>query len=53
MEKKLQYDTRKVHRINLVIISVLAVLICGPMILSKGIVYLFIGLAVIGLAVGK
>lgn len=53
MEKKLQYDTRKVHRINLVIISVLAVLICGPMILSKGIVYLFIGLAVIGLAVGN
>lgn len=53
MEKKVRYDTRKVHRVNLAIISVLAVLICGPMILSKGIVYLFIGLAVIGLAVGN
>lgn len=53
MEKKLRYDTRKVHRVNLAIISVLAVLICGPMILSKGIVYLFIGLGVIGLAVGN
>lgn len=53
MGKKLQYDTRKVHRVNLTIISVLAVLICGPMILSKGIIYLFIGLGVIGLAVGN
>ena len=53
MEIKLRYDTRKVHRVNLAIISVLAVLICGPMILSKGIVYLFIGLGVIGLAVGN
>ena len=53
MEKKLRYDTRKVHRVNLAIISVLAVLICGPVILSKGIVYLFIGISVIGLAVGN
>ncbi len=51
MEKKIRYDTRKVHRVNLAIISILAVLICGPMILSKGIIYLFIGLAVITLAV--
>lgn len=53
MEIKLRYDTRKVHRVNLAIISVLAILICGPMILSKGIVFLFIGLGVIGLAVGN
>lgn len=36
MQKKLYYDPNKIHRINLAIISVLAVLICGPMILSKG-----------------
>ncbi|MFF2175992.1 methyl-accepting chemotaxis protein [Lysinibacillus sp. NPDC058147] len=51
MEKKIRYDTRKVHRVNLAIISILAVLICGPMILSKGIMFLFVGLAVIALAV--
>ncbi|QDQ02928.1 hypothetical protein FOH38_22150 [Lysinibacillus fusiformis] len=51
MENKIRYDTRKVHRVNLAIISILAVLICGPMILSKGIAYLFIGLAVNALAV--
>ncbi|KOS68523.1 hypothetical protein AEA09_08140 [Lysinibacillus contaminans] len=53
MGKKLRYDTCKVHRVNLAIISILAILICGPMILSKGIVYLFIGLGVIGLAIGN
>lgn len=51
MEHKIRYDTRKVHRVNLAIISILAILICGPMILSKGIHFLFIGLAVIALAV--
>ncbi|WP_342503730.1 methyl-accepting chemotaxis protein [Lysinibacillus sp. FSL L8-0126] len=51
MENKIRYDTRKVHRVNLAIISILAILICGPMILSKGIHFLFIGLAVISLAV--
>ncbi|WP_107951581.1 methyl-accepting chemotaxis protein [Lysinibacillus parviboronicapiens] len=51
MENKIRYDTRKVHRVNLAIISILAILICGPMILSKGITYLFIGLMVIALAV--
>jgi len=53
MENKIRYDTRKVHRVNLAIISILAILICGPMILSKGILFLFIGLAVIALAVGN
>ncbi|MEK5232167.1 methyl-accepting chemotaxis protein [Lysinibacillus sp. FSL K6-0232] len=51
MEKKLRYDTQKVHRVNLAIISILAMLICGPMILSKGILFLFVGLIVIALAV--
>ncbi|MFJ6210647.1 methyl-accepting chemotaxis protein [Lysinibacillus sp. NPDC092081] len=51
MEKKIRYDTRKVHRVNLAIISILAVLICGPLILSKGIMFLFVGLAVMALAV--
>lgn len=51
MEHKIRYDTRKVHRVNLAIISILAILICGPMILSKGILFLFVGLAVITLAV--
>ncbi|MFJ7731635.1 methyl-accepting chemotaxis protein [Lysinibacillus sp. NPDC097231] len=51
MEKKIRYDTRKVHRVNLAIISILAVLICGPMIFSKGIMFLFVGLAVIALAI--
>ncbi|XRD23523.1 hypothetical protein AABM34_13320 [Lysinibacillus fusiformis] len=51
MENKIRYDTRKVHRVNLAIISILAILICGPMILSKGILFLFVGLAVIALAV--
>lgn len=51
MEKKLRYDTQKVHRVNLAIISVLAILICGPMILSKGVLFLFVGLIVIALAV--
>ncbi|MFJ5766472.1 methyl-accepting chemotaxis protein [Lysinibacillus sp. NPDC093210] len=51
MEKNIRYDTRKVHQVNLAIISILAILICGPMILSKGIVFLFIGLAVIALAI--
>lgn len=51
--KKLRYDTRKVHRVNLTIISFFAVLICGPIILSKDMIQLFIGLGVIGLAVGN
>ncbi|MFJ7913983.1 MULTISPECIES: methyl-accepting chemotaxis protein [unclassified Lysinibacillus] len=51
MEKNIRYDTRKVHRVNLAIISILAVLICGPLILSKGIMFLFVGLAVMALAV--
>ncbi|WP_241774462.1 MULTISPECIES: hypothetical protein [Lysinibacillus] len=40
MEKKIRFDTRKVHHINLAIISILAVLICGPLILSKSIMFL-------------
>ncbi|CAM5696953.1 Methyl-accepting transducer domain-containing protein OS=Lysinibacillus sphaericus OX=1421 GN=LS41612_12730 PE=3 SV=1 [Lysinibacillus sphaericus] len=50
MEVNIRYDTRKVHRVNLAIISILAILICGPMILTKGIMFLFIGLAVIAFA---
>ncbi|MGE7997483.1 hypothetical protein ACQKOF_02140 [Lysinibacillus sp. NPDC093190] len=37
MEKKIRYDTGKVHRVNLAIISILAVLICGPLIFSRAI----------------
>ena len=51
MEQNIRYDTRKVHRVNLAIIAILAVLICGPLILSKGIMFLFVGLAVMALAV--
>ena len=43
MEHKIRYDTRKVHRVNLAIISILAILICGPMILSKGIHFYLLG----------
>ena len=43
MENKIRYDTRKVHRVNLAIISILAILICGPMILSKGIHFYLLG----------
>ncbi|OEC01514.1 hypothetical protein GY31_14655 [Lysinibacillus sphaericus] len=50
MEVNIRYDTRKVHRVNVAIISILAILICGPMILTKGMMFLFIGLAVIACA---
>ncbi|MGG2081732.1 methyl-accepting chemotaxis protein [Lysinibacillus pakistanensis] len=53
MERRIRYDTRKVHRVNLAIISILAILICGPMIFSKGIMFLFIGLTVIAFAIGN
>jgi len=51
MEKNIRYDTQKVHRVNLAIIAILAALICGPLIFSKGIMFLFVGLAVIALAI--
>jgi len=51
MEKNIRYDTQKVHRVNLAIIAILAALICGPLIFLKGIIFLFVGLAVIALAI--
>ncbi|WP_107941913.1 methyl-accepting chemotaxis protein [Metasolibacillus fluoroglycofenilyticus] len=50
MELKIQYDTQKVHRVNLAIITALAILICGPLIISRGILFLVVGLIVIALA---
>ncbi|GLC88983.1 methyl-accepting chemotaxis protein [Lysinibacillus piscis] len=48
-----QYDTQKVHRVNLAIILILAMLICGPLVVSRGVLFLVVGLAVVALAVGN
>ncbi|WP_107838340.1 methyl-accepting chemotaxis protein [Metasolibacillus meyeri] len=53
MELKIQYDTQKVHLVNLAIIIALAILICGPLIISRGSLFLIVGLIVIALAVGN
>lgn len=50
MELKIQYDTQKVHRVNLAIIIALAILICGPLIISRGMLFLAVGLIVVALA---